>query len=603
MAYTTLSSIIFMQSSPAQIFARDGLFSGKNLVLELGYTYCRPRRTFFGAQSSQPIVTTTNGTLIGVQNLHYGQELFLGIPYAQPPVGDLRYNHPQPLNRSWGRRTAATYGPWCHSASLSLPGYSQSGFPHEESEDCLTLNIVRPSGLHEGSKIPVLVWIYGGGFQEGGSADQRNNMSFLVQESVNMEAPIIGISFNYRLSGFGFLSGRAVHKSGIANLGLHDQRLALRWVQDNIDAFGGDPSRVTIQGQSAGAMSVGHHFLAYGGRDDGLFRAGIAESGAPQTGSPLISLDQQDGLYESILRKTNCTSSIETLQCLRSKDANVLKAAFQEMSFFPVIDGAIIADFPSVALKEGRFVKKPLLIGTNTNEGTAFSAYGGFGVNSTAEFRAVVTGFGQGLTNATTTAIVNEYINVLSSEEAQRDLSTVRLAPSSRYGSLYGRTTLYVGDLLFTAGKRYTTEQWARYGAPVYSYRFDVVPGNIDPETLGATHYQEIPFVFRNFDGIGHSTNPLASNFTEMRQKYIHLSNLMSRMWLSFVTDLSPNLHGGNPLLTRYIVSDFNLKWPIYNEETATNVVFDLDNIHLEADTWRSGAISRLVSAYKELRV
>lgn len=101
-------------------------------------------------------------------------------------------------------------------------------------------------------------------------------MSFLVQESVGVGAPIIGITINYRLSGFGFLSGSALQKSGVMNLGLHDQRAALGWIQDNVAAFGGDPSRVTIQGESAGALSVGYHFLAYGGRDDSLFRAGIA---------------------------------------------------------------------------------------------------------------------------------------------------------------------------------------------------------------------------------------------------------------------------------------------------------------------------------------
>ncbi|KAL3455984.1 Alpha/Beta hydrolase protein [Aspergillus heterothallicus] len=157
-------------------------------------------------------VTVKNGTLIGAYSSEYNQDFVLGIPYAQPPVGNLRYRHPQALNESWTAKLA--------------------GFPHEENEDCLTLNVVRPSGLNKFNKLPVLVWIHGGGLQEGGSADQRYNMTFLVQESVQIGTPVIGVSFNYRLSGFGFLPGRAINESGIANLGLYDQRKALSWIQE-----------------------------------------------------------------------------------------------------------------------------------------------------------------------------------------------------------------------------------------------------------------------------------------------------------------------------------------------------------------------------------
>lgn len=228
------------------------------------------------ASAVQPTVKTTNGTLVGVRNAQYNQDFFLGILYAQPPNGNLRYKRPEPLHQPWEQQNASETDPWCHSSPLTLPVFSQTGNSHEESEDCLTLNIVRLATAHSISKFLVLVYIHGGGFQEGSGADQRYNMSFLVQESVGVGAPIIGITINYRLSGFGFLSGSALQKSGVMNLRLHDQRAALGWIQDNVAAFGGDPSRVTIQGESAGALSVGYHFLAYGGRDDSLFRAGIA---------------------------------------------------------------------------------------------------------------------------------------------------------------------------------------------------------------------------------------------------------------------------------------------------------------------------------------
>lgn len=149
------------------------------------------------------------------------------------------------------------------------------------SEDCLTLNVVRPHGVTQADRLPFGFWIHGGGNYEGGNSDPRYNLSFIVQQSVEAGKPFIGVGVNYRLQGFGFLFGNEVLEAGAANIGLHDQRLALRWVQENIAAFGGDPAKVTVWGESAGASDIGAHLLAYRGRDEGLFRAAIMESGAP----------------------------------------------------------------------------------------------------------------------------------------------------------------------------------------------------------------------------------------------------------------------------------------------------------------------------------
>ncbi|KAE8168655.1 carotenoid ester lipase-like protein precursor [Aspergillus tamarii] len=543
----------------------------------------------------RPEATVKNGTLIGAYSSEYDQDFFLGIPYAQPPVGNLRYRHPQTINQTWTAKPATEYGAWCHSAPLSLPGFSQKGFTHKESEDCLSLNVVRPSGVGELNRLPVLVWIHGGGLQEGGSADQRYNMSFLVQESVRMGTPIIGVSFNYRLSGFGFLPGRAVNESGVANLGLYDQRKALVWVQENIAAFGGDPFRVTISGESSGGISVGHHFLAFGGRDDGLFSSGIAESGGPLTPSALITLDQQDVYYDKVLEHTNCTSAADTLGCLRNIPAQVLKTAFQGVSYYPVIDGAMIEGFPSLALKEGRFIKRPLLTGSNTNEGTAFSIPAGLRVDNATDFSTFATAFdtGHALSQKTISELATMYINDLSSQEIQRDLGSVSPSPGPAYGSLWGRATLYLGDSMFHAGRRYATEMWRKHKVPSYSYRFDTVPNGIDPNILGATHFQEIPFVFRNLGNQGYTVKPLSSNSTALSQEYHDLAILMSRMWISFAVTQSPNSHR---------VSDFNLTWPVYGLD-ARNIVFRLGDIHLERDSSRKNAIERIIRAFEEYKI
>jgi carboxylesterase type B len=370
-------------------------------------------------------------------------------------------------------------------------------------------------------------------------------MSFLVQESVAMGTPVIGVSFNYRASGFGFLSGRAINESRTANLGLYDQRTALHWIQENIAAFGGDPSRVTIQGESSGALSVGYHLLAYGGRDDRLFRAAITESGNPLSSASLIPLDEQESMFQGVLHVAGCAGAEKSLDCLRQAPVDSLRAAFQQKFFFPVIDGEIIAGFPSVALKQGDFVKVPLLIGSNTNEGTGYIASGSFGaINSPADFRAVITGFGPGnyLANETIDALVQGYLQ-LPPDEVQADLGTVLMSPGLKYGSLYGHSTFYIGDYLFNAPKRYSAQMWAEYGVNVYSYRFNVVPSGISPEVLGVAHFQEVAFVFANLDGVGYNINPLASSNKQVESQLRNVSHLMTRMWLSFATTLSPNNH------------------------------------------------------------
>lgn len=133
--------------------------------------------------------------------------------------------------------------------------------------------------MTKNDNLPIFVWIYGGNFVAGSSADPRYNTSYIVNASVVIHKPIIAVSINYRLSGWGFLASKEVVDAGEANIGLFDQRLALKWIQENIRDFGGDPSRVTIAGESAGGFSVGYHLTGFDGDNDGLFRAAIMESG------------------------------------------------------------------------------------------------------------------------------------------------------------------------------------------------------------------------------------------------------------------------------------------------------------------------------------
>lgn len=513
------------------------------LAIGAGKSFCRPASSSSESSLGSPEVSIKNGTVAGVYNEKHHQDFFLGIPYAQPPTGNLRFRKPVPLDTRWdGVRDAAEYGPFCHGHTLNMQSFDQPLVTYPMSEDCLTINVVRPAGITPNASLPVLVWIYGGGFGEGGSGDQRYNMSFLVDTSVENHSPMIMVSFNYRLSGWGFLAGSEIEESGNANAGLHDQRLALAWIQENIGNFGGDPTRVTIQGESAGAASVGFHLIAYGGRDGGLFSAAIAESGGPFGYQSYESSTSREEYYNSVLNVTGCSTANNTLACLRAAPNEALDEIFGHRLWYPTLDGTLIPDLNSKLLRDGHFVKVPLLIGANTNDGSVMVALlSSIGVNSTEGFYAAVEALNNGnpLSNATLQRFDKLYQDIVDQEE--ESLGPVLPNPGFPYGSLYGKTSLVLGDGLFVAGRRFAAQMWAKFGVHAYSFRFDTVPSGIDPSTLGAAHIQEIAFVFRNTEGVGYQYKPFAAQDAKIRQQLLDLAETMSSAWVSFVTTHSPN--------------------------------------------------------------
>ncbi|RSL93275.1 hypothetical protein CEP52_013356 [Fusarium oligoseptatum] len=385
-----------------------------------------------------------------------------------------------------------------------------------------------------------------------------------------MGSPIIGVSINYRLSGWGFLGGRAVNASGNTNLGLHDQRLALRWVRENIHLFGGDPTKVTIQGESSGALSVGYHLLAYDGQNDGLFRAAIAQSGGVVSPNGPLTLEEQDVIYNQVLNATRCLGSEDTLGCLRAAPADLLD--------------------------DGKFARVPILIGTNKNEGTALASVASRSADNLADFLALVKSFDtvKGFQASTSQELAEAYALSLPLKEVETLLGTVQATPNSTFGSLYGQSSLYLGDFLFNAGRRFSAQIWSQLGVPAYSYRFDVVPNGISPHVLGATHFQEVAFVFRNLAGEGYDINPFASESVKVARQLQELSLQMTGMWINFVNTLTPNHHRGLGL---------NAAWPKYKTENPHNMVFKLPSPALEPDSYSEKGISRIIQAWDEIRV
>jgi carboxylesterase type B len=381
----------------------------------------------------------------------------------------------------------------------------------------------------------------------------------------------------------GFLNSKELESQGLTNTGLRDQRLALHWVQENIAAFGGNKAQVTIFGESAGAASVGLHLTAYAGRNDSLFRAAILQSGNP------IFYRAQDGprayqsLFDQVVAKTGCNSSNtnstpDPVQCLRGIPFDQLNVTLGALylahgDLNPVVDGDIVQTYGSVHLQRGEFLRVPIIVGANSDEGASFSPQG---INATAEFKAT-------LELASIPApfqdqILQSYpddlsVNVVASLGMQR--------PGPPYGAEFRRSASYCGDVFFIAARRQTAATWAAHGLPAYSYRFNAIPQGV-PAEVGAGHYKEIGYMFRNYDGTGYRPDILP--FQGMPEGHLELATLMSSSWASFISDLNPNGWAGRP---------GNVSaWLRYSVDNPNNFVFDANvTCHTEVDDFRKEGI------------
>ncbi|KAF9224462.1 alpha/beta-hydrolase [Gyrodon lividus] len=307
---------------------------------------------------------------------------FLGIRYAAPPVGNLRWAAPQPPLATCGIQQATQQPNQCYQAP---PGNSStnpfivgslSKRAVSASEDCLFLNVYTPGDRvtpATSGGLPVVVWIHGGGYISG-SASLFNGANLIIES----DHGVIVVIIQYRLGLFGFLPGEAVKQGGVLNAGLLDQNYALQWVQSHIAKFGGDPSKVAIWGESAGAGSVLQHVVAHGGNTQpALFRAAMTSSTfLPSQYNYNDRIPEM--LYSEVVAGTGCGSSSDTLSCLREADVNTMETLNYYMNvaglfgtcvFVPVVDGTFIVERPTVTISKGRLNGEALLAVTNTHEG------------------------------------------------------------------------------------------------------------------------------------------------------------------------------------------------------------------------------------------
>jgi para-nitrobenzyl esterase len=427
------------------------------------------------ARPHGPAIVRVHAGLLQGRNIGAGAtrlRVFQGIPYAAPPVGNLRWRPPQPVAAWTGVRKTTHFGPRC----MQPPIFSDMVFRSDGmSEDCLYLNVWTPAKT-SGARLPVLVYFYGGGFLAGDGSENRYDGASLARKG------IVTVTVNYRLNVFGFLALPALanespqHASG--NYGLLDQQAALRWVHANIARFGGDPEQVTIGGESAGSISVSAQMVAPASR--GLFARAIGESGALIAPIAAVPLRQAEQEGKTFTRQVGADS----LGKLRAMPARTLLAAVTAKdapSFQPDIDGLFLTEQPLSTYQDGRQAHVPLLVGSNSQEGFYPSL----------------------LKGATPTpANYHEALRKLFGDRADRALE---LYPGHDEAQVKRSATALMGDMFIA----HSTWRWMdlqhRTGkAPVYYYYFSKArpamrhppPGHTpDP---GAVHSGEIEYALGN---------------------------------------------------------------------------------------------------------
>lgn len=440
-----------------------------------------------------------------------GTRAFLGVPFAAPPVGTLRWKPPQPAAR-WTSTRQATH------ASAPCPQIVPVVGSFEGSEDCLYANVYAPAAVPARPR-PVLVWIYGGGFQVGSSTDD-SVANYAASHGM------VSVSFNYRLGSLGFLALPALAAEdpgrGTGNLGLLDQQAALRWVRTNIAAYGGDPGLVTIYGESAGGMSVCAQLVSPASA--GLFERAITESG-PCTlpAQPLATAETQGAALGTVL---GCPPPPAQLACMRSRPARqVIEALPPDPTFLfgqgaqwgPVADGVTVPTDAPARLASGRFHRVPVIVGVNRDEGRLFVALHQLEV-------------GGPLTPAQWAPAVDAYFGPAVGPKVQAEY------PLTDYPDAGAALGQAIGDAVL-ACPAVRSAQVLRRWVPVHEYEFTHAPNPFILPTpgidLGAFHSAELPYVFQ---GTTESSGNFA--FTPAERD---LAATVSSAWARFAATGSPS--------------------------------------------------------------
>ena len=464
-----------------------------------------------------PIVETQFGKVSGLLTPDGKIKVFKGIPFAAPPIGELRWKRPMPPTPWKDVKVCTTF-----SASPMQPKPAPFFVWSEEyliptepiSEDCLYLNIWT-SNLESKKKKPVLVWIYGGGFSSGGSACPIYDGEAFAREDV------VFVSFNYRVGIFGFYAHHEIDKNndglGSGNFGLLDQIAALQWVKNNISNFGGDPNQVTIAGQSAGSMSV--NCLVVSPLAKGLFNKAIAESGANFTRGNTSKEQAVEGSdkYAALFGK----SSLEDMRKIPAEE--LLKKTSSMRGVY--IDGVVLPEHVLDIFQHKKENKVVLLTGWNQDEGISM------GKPKDAK----------------------TFVAETKSQYKEKGEDVLRYYPGSDDEQAAASQKAMARDLVFGMQNFAWSNMAVENGSKVFVYRFKkLVPENKEGSKYSAFHTGEVPYAYNNLKFVNRP-------FTNVDHA---LAKTMSQFWINFIKTGNPN---GNQLPT----------WPLYTKEGKDIMILD----------------------------
>ncbi|KAI1105192.1 carboxylesterase family protein [Jackrogersella minutella] len=495
--------------------------------------------SFFGTLLLCSGVLATPSVVDTKKNVTYqgtssnGVDAFLNIPYGQDTSGANRFKPPIPFVPKPGSTIdARSYGAAC-------PQPLGEGYPPltltnvtEISEDCLNLNVKRPGNVTAGDRLPVLVYIYGGSFFTGQNSELATQPDGMILESVKNGLPIIHVAMNYRLGFFGFSQSNALEFEGSENAGLRDQRLAIEWARDNIEYFGGDPTKITISGQSSGGLAVGMQIMAFGGSKPAPFQRSVSES---QTLEPGITGNFTINAFQAVVDYVGCNTSAlhsaETVACLRGLNMSALEAAAEATYesdithnigdiWLPVVDNDFLPAAPSQLIAERRFAKVTAMMGWCQDDVALFTDTSIATANDT---RAFIQGYLPSLSSANLDALLALYPSV---EFAATELSAE-----------FWRTARIFRDVLMTCEPVYYGGALAAAGNDVYLYDWNQTI--LDPilaqlygaPPLGVVHTSEFAYVFGNishWDTDGYAFAPTPADYA--------LVSRGSRSWSTFAS-------------------------------------------------------------------
>jgi len=480
-------------------------------------------------------VDTTYGKIEGEQ--HDLCCVFRGIPFAAPPIGPLRFCAPRPPEPWHGVRSALSFGPAAAQGTSKVPGMEALG---PKSEDCLYLNVFTPAP--DGKKRPVMFWIHGGAFKLGTASAPIYDGTRLA-----MRGDVVVVTTNYRLGAFGYLSlndhGGASFGAS-ANCGQLDQIAALRWVQDNIERFGGDPGNVTIFGESAGGMAVATLLCMPAAH--GLFHRAISQSGAASfTTKPAQAAELTGRLLTRLGIKHGDAARLRELSVEDIIDAHEHVGADLGLrsGLGPVADGDTLPDQPGALIAARKAAEVPIIVGTNRDEMNLFNA-------------ARLRDLDSPMADDEAARIVQLFVPGLSNERASALLETYRSSRIAEQLPSSNRVLLNAlqGDAMFRIPSLRFTEAYAKVQPATYSYLFTYQSPAMRG-ALGACHALELAFMFGTLD------SPYQDRFCGTGPEVEGLSHVMMDAWLAHARHASP--------------STAALAWPRYDAVERPTMVFD----------------------------